>query len=208
MLAAERLGQVGVIDSILAQKCINFCLFFTDHVAVGMFINDDVPFLTLHLPTRWEHSTAPGGPPSCFHDSGDSVDSRDNPSPGRTANKLHQEFSWRIGEVTLDQLEIAQMLGATTCVHKGFQARNAEVAKSKYLLAFTWGEGNEPKKGGGTRSTWDKCSGRKLHVPLSSLLPAGHGPPETDNQSHASTKRRRTNSLDMFVSHPAKKPCP
>ena len=54
--------------------------------------------------------------------------------------------------------------------YNGFHARNNYVAKSEYLIAFTWSESGTPKKGSGTYDTWRKCKARKVHIPLTSLV--------------------------------------
>ena len=135
-------------------------LLLTDHIAVGLFLMQEVPSLTLHLPTQL---TIDGKPQ--FMDTG-STDWRIN--PGRSANKLHKQFSTKINEDSLQHLNTAITVGATLFIHEGFHARNSSVAESDYLLAFTWGSGDVPKEGG-TMDTWSKCKGRKYHVPLGSL---------------------------------------
>ena len=135
-------------------------MYSTDHIAVGLFLTQEVPSLTLHLPTELQMLSKPQ-----FVDSG-SNDWRQN--PGRTANKLHTKFSDKIKEDSLDHLKTAITVGATVFTHEGFYARNSFVAESDYLLAFTWGSGDVPKEGG-TMDTWSKCKGRKYHVPLESL---------------------------------------
>jgi len=132
-----------------------------DHVAVSLYVADEVGGLTLHLPTRLHTEVeAPQ-----FYDNG-SKDWRIN--PGRTANKLHKEFSKKLGEDTMKHLSSAAYLGAKICVHSGFHERNSHVATSDYLLAFTWGSGDVPMEGG-TMDTWKKCRGRKYHVSLESF---------------------------------------
>ena len=42
------------------------------------------------------------------------------------------------------------------------------VAKSDYLIAFTWNKGNVPKDGG-TLNTWNKCKNNKIHISLLTL---------------------------------------
>lgn len=51
----------------------------------------------------------------------------------------------------------------------GFHERNEQVAKSDYLIAFSWSEGSSPTEGG-TKHTWDLCTNTKIHIPLSLLL--------------------------------------
>ena len=125
-----------------------------------MFLTEEVPSLTLHLPTKLLIDKKPQ-----FLDTGLS-DSRKN--PGRTANKLHHKFSEKIKEDSLEHLKNAITVGATVFTHEGFHARNSFVAGSDYLLAFTWGSEDVPKEGG-TMDTWSKCRGTKHHVPLESL---------------------------------------
>ena len=136
---------------------INYLLL--DHVAVVLFVHGEVGQLTLHLPVKWEKNK--------FVEK-----TNDSKSkwicPGQSANKLHKQFSEKMKEDTLGHIETALLLGAKRSVHDGFQQRNTEVAKSQFLIAFTWGEGSEPKKGG-TLDTWGKCIGRKVHIPLQSL---------------------------------------
>lgn len=49
-------------------------------------------------------------------------------------------------------------------IHKGFHSRNQYVAKSDYMLAFTFGK-NCPEDGG-TKHTWDLCKNKKFHISL------------------------------------------
>ena len=86
------------------------------------------------------------------------------------ANKLHKDFGERIEENTLQQIESCKLIGAKFQVHDGFKKRNDSVALSDYLIAFSWSEGEEPTKKGGTKDTWSKApTGNKLHIPFSSL---------------------------------------
>ncbi len=131
-----------------------------DHVAVVLYLHDEVSQLTLHLPASWDKSqyteskvTSPTGWISA----------------GKSSNKLHKQFSGKIGEDSLSHIESAMTLGATHHIHEGFQRRNTEVAKSPYLVAFTWSDGTEPKKGGSV-DTWKKCHSRtKRHISLNTL---------------------------------------
>jgi len=151
----EQLGQVRIYKLKVSS------IYFIDHVAVGLFLVDEVGGLTLHLPTRLcTESIIPQ-----FYDSG-LKDWKTN--PGRTANKLHKEFSKKLNEETLQQLKIAETVGAKLLVHSGFHERNSHVATSDYLLAFTWGSGDVPMEGG-TMDTWKKCIGVKYHVSLESF---------------------------------------
>lgn len=138
-----------------------------DHIAVIEFIEEKVLGLTLHLPTSWQQEVSS----PCFLDNQDHNIYR---NPGRSANKLHKQFTSKIGEDTLKQIQSAVHLGANYHVHDGFKERNSAVAKeSDYLVAFTWNDGKAPKEESGTYDTWKKHRGTKLHIPISSLPGVG-----------------------------------
>ncbi len=150
---------------------------WADHVAVKLYIGsvlgavahrngDESMFagLTVHLPCAMNEikSSAPTAV-----DTGSS-DWKSN--PGRLMNQLHREFTAKLGRNTMVDILAARAYGAKLTVSNGFHARNAIVATSKYVLAFTWGEGDTPKDGG-TKFTWDKAKTLyKRHVPLKTLL--------------------------------------
>lgn len=132
-----------------------------------MFLEEKVSRLTLHMPSEWHGDDAN----PCFHDN-----SNGNiwNNPGRSANKLHKQFSAKIKEDSLKHLHMAKLMGAKFYKHDGFHARNTAVAAaSKYLIAFTWNEGDCPPGKGGTHDTWSKHRGKnKIHIPLGSLVGA------------------------------------
>lgn len=137
--------------------------FSADHVAVLEYLQNKVAGLKLHLPTTWHQDDSS---PRFL----DNDDSNIYNNPGRSANKLHRQFTDKIGEDSLKHIQSAVYLGAKYCVHKGFKERNTAVARdSKYLVAFTWSDGKAPKEESGTYDTWRKHTGTKIHVPISSL---------------------------------------
>ena len=128
---------------------------WSDHVAVKLYNMNKVKDLILYLPCEWEQGK--------YRDTGE----RDwKVNPGRTSNYYHEQFSKKIGENTLEQIELAYKKGAKIITqYNGFHNRNSKVAQSDYVIAFTWGEDNEPKEGG-TLFTWKLCNGYKVHLPL------------------------------------------
>lgn len=127
------------------------------------YIEEKVLGLTLHLPTPWQQEDTN---PQFF----DNQDHNIYRNPGRSANKLHKQFTDKMGEDTLKQIQSAVYLGAQYRTHEGFKQRNTAVAlESEYLVAFTWNNGKTPKEESGTYDTWKKHRGTKLHVPISSL---------------------------------------
>ena len=137
---------------------------WADHVAVLLFLEslecDAQPGLTLYMPCPFL------GRDKGFEDTGDR-DWRTN--PGRAANYYHRSFSSAAGRDSLLDIECALAVGAVgDATHRGFHARNREVAKAEYLIAFTFGTGQEPA-GGGTLHTWKCARGRKVHLSLPAL---------------------------------------
>lgn len=136
---------------------------WADHVAVRLFTESvcvtDNPFAALHLHL-----------PCHLKEEGEKTRAVDT-APGQTMNSLHYQFSKAMGANTLCELAVAKSLGATINVSNGFYARNAHVAKSNRVIAFTWGPSAAIPKDGGTLHTWNlaKTSSHKLHVPLHTL---------------------------------------
>jgi len=129
---------------------------WSDHVAVQLFLEDYCKTLTIHFPCEWDSKN------QCF----------DKYSfCGKTANKLHEQFSKKTGFSSLKQIDMALTKGAKYTVTKeGFLARNTKVAKeAQYMIAFTTSLTNEPTDGG-TKDTWDKSEEKKHHVSICTLL--------------------------------------
>ena len=156
-------NQSLVIINLSYVQLLFLCLRIPDHVAVALYLLEDFHSLELHFPAKWQASSVDPQ----FQSSSECDDYLKN--PGGVANRYHKLFSAKIEDNSLLQIESAIAVGATVREHKGFHERNTAVAQSPYLLAFTWGEGEEPKKGG-TYNTWMKCRGTRLHIPLSSLV--------------------------------------
>ncbi|RYH07200.1 hypothetical protein EON65_41985 [archaeon] len=139
---------------------------WADHIAVRLWLEsmsycnntDNYAGLHLFLP--------------CSFDSSDSS-LKFRGSAGETLNRLHAEFT-QIMKTEFDSqadMFCALALGAEVdCNFPGFLNRNLQVAKSEYVIAYTWGESSTAPKDGGTKYTWNHCVTRnKVHVPLSSL---------------------------------------
>ncbi|CAK9856659.1 unnamed protein product [Sphagnum jensenii] len=135
----------------------------SDHVAVALFLQGEADRLTLHLPCPFIRTVGKEG----FKDSG-KKDWRSN--PGRTANIYHVQFSQALGRSSTREIALSIDRGATVVTHAGFHARNCLVAKSSFLIAFSWGAGEAPDDGG-TKDTWDKCpaSTTRKHFSLHQL---------------------------------------
>jgi len=128
---------------------------WADHLAVYLFLSGHAARLTLHLPAPLNGRFI--GPYN---------------SAGSAANYYHDRFSKIIGEDTLSQIEKASDMpncdGSFEPAAPGYQAmftRNAKVAKADAMLAYTFGEGDQPLDGG-TKNTWDQCRGTKTHISL------------------------------------------
>lgn len=156
------LGFSGPVDLVSGGAAM------ADHVAVSLFSLDESHLpgsdlrLTLHLPCEWVKVNNQYQ----FEDTG-SADWRTN--PGKLANYYHKKFCSRARLNSFAELQNAIEAGAETHIHKGFHARNHLVAASDVLIAFTWADGDSPDDGG-TKHTWDKSTGKKIHVSLQSLV--------------------------------------
>jgi len=138
---------------------------WSDHVAVELYLQDiESP------PSRWGglqiYFPCPWLVDRVAHlDNGQSGWTN---NPGRLANKLHTTFANQMGRSTQADFFAVQSLGATLSCRSGFHARNAVVAESQYLIAFTFGPNMEEYRGG-TAHTWNLSHGHKHHVSLETL---------------------------------------
>jgi hypothetical protein len=126
-------------------ECVSGGAAWADAVATRLFVNDSIPALTLHLPTKFEIKKSAFEETDC----------------GRICNYYHRKFTNSIsttipGFNSLNDIAKAVGKGATVSVGHGFHARNTSVATdSDYLLAMTYGE-KELLKDGGTKDTMSK----------------------------------------------------
>ena len=134
-----------------------------DHLAVSLFLQkyNEGTQLELFLPCSLDLTH---NPPQ-FEDTG-VRDWRKN--PGHSANLYHSKFSKALGYDSILDIQKAVSLGAQlNTEHFGFFRRNAQVAKADHILAFTWST-DEPE-GGGTKHTWNLCTGERFHIALASI---------------------------------------
>ena len=133
---------------------------WSDHVAVRLWLDAVVSMdieqfagLTLYVPCDI-------GDDHCFVSN----------HSGSILNDLHSRFSAKTGLQSITDIICCKALGAVVnSDFKSFHKRNLQVAKSDYMIAYTWGSTNVPKPGG-TKDTWDHCKSKhKVHVPLSTL---------------------------------------
>ena len=128
---------------------------WADHLAVALYISGAVDNLTLHLPAPFD-GTRFVGP---------------DKSAASAANYYHGLFSRVLGINTLNEIAMVLEGGAVVTYepalhgYSGMFARNAKVARSAEMLAYTFGAGDVPADGG-TKDTWDKCRGKRTHVTL------------------------------------------
>lgn len=123
---------------------------WSDHVAVALCLKYKC-LLDLHLPCQWTGS-----------------DFESNHC-GRVANRLHRIFSSMTKRDSLAELEACRMPGNSFRHYKGFYARNTAIAKSDYMIAFSWSKDKEPVEGG-TLNTWKQAKKHKFHISLHDLM--------------------------------------
>ena len=94
-----------------------------DHIAVELFNSNYVNKLVLHLPAKFVDGK---------HEEG---------YAGSVANGYHTLFSKKMGRDTQLDIKTAIEAGATVIdKYWGFKIRNTHVAKSDYIIAFTFWE--------------------------------------------------------------------
>lgn len=130
---------------------------WADHLAVQLYLADEVKSLHLFLPAPFE-----GGR---FRDTG----GFGVQNPGGTTNYYHRKFSAKLNINSLADISAAIEKGATVTVDTGgFFGRNSLVAEATdSVLALTfgtrdyagvWVDANTAGlKDGGTTHTWNKC---------------------------------------------------
>ncbi len=158
---------------------------WADHVAIRLYLDSVFnhcidekaapPFagLTVYLPCALDRSN-PKSPRAV--DTG-STDWQTN--PGRVLNQLHAAFATKLGSTAspyADMIAAEAMGAALVSSAKGFHNRNSLVARSDFVLAFTWGTSPDYPKDGGTLDTWQKAKkvkrtrGLMRHIPLHTLV--------------------------------------
>lgn len=135
---------------------------WADHVAVQLFLDGHASGLDLHLP-------APINKEGWFISNG-------HKSAGGVANYYHNQFDLHLGRHAIsDIIQCSTMDNCDGTVqpvsnnYSGLFKRNAIVAASEGLLAFTFGHGDIPADGG-TLDTWNKSKGEKLHVSIPIII--------------------------------------
>lgn len=131
---------------------------WADHVAVKLFLQNKNFSLELHMPSKFNNGFI----------SNEKYKSKYR-DPAQVATYYHNMFSKKVDFDSINEIIEAVNKGAEIYEYDGFFIRNVKVANSDMIIAFTWGNGYEPKDGG-TKNTWDRSSARvKLHFPLSKL---------------------------------------
>lgn len=96
-----------------------------------------------------------------FEDNGDQ-DWKNN--PGKVANYHHDNFNIITKNNSYEELYKVINMDTEIHIHKGFHSRNQYVAKSTYMLAFSFGK--DYPENGGTKHTWNLCKSKKFHISL------------------------------------------
>jgi len=153
LMIKSAMYQVDKYDTGAEGTLVSGGAAWSDHLAISLFKKKIRPSLHLHLPAELD-----------FPNNRFSEKTRD----GGIANYYHRQFSQKIGVDTLKSIcNIVQETYCTYDVSSGFFARNRLVGDCDVLIAYTWGEGNQPADGG-TLNTWKSSYAPiKVHIPLS-----------------------------------------
>ena len=149
------IAQVGPIDRLVSGGAA-----VADHLAVGFFLRDLVPGLSLHLPASYSRSFRAYVEPF-------------PKSAGSISNYWHREFSRKCGGNSLSALyDAITKPGCTSQTYMGFDRRNTAIAEeAEVVVAFTFGAEAVLKRGG-TWGTMEQCLRREIptyHVDLHTM---------------------------------------
>jgi len=147
--------QVGPVARLIAGGSA-----VADHLAVGFFLRDLVPGLSLHFPAFYSRSTCEYVEPY-------------EKCAGSISNYWHREFSRKCGGNSLKSIHDAlSKPGVSHKTHMGFELRNQAIAEEcDAIVAFTFGTKAAVKHG----DSWDtikQCIERSIptcHVDLHSM---------------------------------------
>ena len=114
-----------------------------DHIAVKLFLLLNTN-LRLEIPCNWDFDKKQ------YVDNGQ-YDWKSN--PGRVSNLYHRQFQQATGINSLEEINtVLQNINCKYNIGTGFHNRNNEIAKSEYVIAFTFNS----ELDGGTLDTWNK----------------------------------------------------
>ena len=153
----------NIIENHFKLDPKNICLVsggaaWTDHVVVKLYLDKYVSNALLYLPCEWDQVNKKY------------VDYiQDHHNVAHIANQYHELFSQKMKYNTLHEIQKAINQGLKINTNNyGFKNRNMQVAKSDYLIAFTWNR-KVPQKGG-TAHTWKNTkTHQKIHINLHDL---------------------------------------
>ena len=133
---------------------------FIDHVAVRLYLDQVLKCkLILYLPCKFKDNKGEG-------------------KVGETMNYYHERFTKKIKSDSLEEISLAIKRGAVVGCDEGteggFHYRNGFVAKSDYIIAYTFNNGKDNPKDGGTLDTWNKAlafgnTTHRIHTSLYTL---------------------------------------
>lgn len=138
---------------------------WADHMAVSMFLFSHATEISLYLPAPFENGRfvedgykSAGGAANYYHRLFSRVIDRD--TLGQVGEVVRRYWEVENSPIRIEQEPASPGIG-------GMFARNTKVAQSDAdeLLAYTFGEGDEPADGG-TLDTWNKFPGKKTHIAL------------------------------------------
>lgn len=136
---------------------------WTDHLAVSMFLFGHAGEISLYLPAPFRNGQyvedgwkSAGGIANYYHRNFSRVIERD--TLGQIGEVIRQHWEVENSPIRIEEEPSSPGAG-------GMFARNSKVAQCEEMLAYTFGEGDQPADGG-TLDTWNKCQGRKTHIQL------------------------------------------
>lgn len=148
----------GIIDFYNVHTIVSGGAAWSDHLAVTAYLKGEVESLRINIPGKFDTE-------KCIFVTRDRNDNKDHI---RTCNYYHSLMEGK-GIPSRQQIKEAIDKGAQVYSYKDFFRRNVvSTQMARRMVAFTYAGGDTPADGG-TKFTWDRFHGPKVHIPIASL---------------------------------------
>jgi hypothetical protein len=148
----------GVIQFYDVHTIVSGGAAWGDQLAIRAYLEGDIESLRINIPGMFDTK-------SCTFKVRDRNDKADHI---KTCNHYHSQMEGK-GIPSRKQIAEAIEKGAQVYSYQDFFRRNiVSTQMARRMVAFTFASGDTPADGG-TKFTWDRFNGPKVHIPIASL---------------------------------------
>jgi hypothetical protein len=152
------IAHLSVIESYNVKTIVSGGAAWSDHLAVRAYLEGYIESLRLNIPGAFDTN-------KCVFVT---RDRKDNANHIKAANYYHSLMEGK-GIPSRKQIKEAIEKGAQVYSYQDFFRRNiVSTQMSRRMVAFTFATGDTPADGG-TKFTWDRFNGPKVHIPIAHL---------------------------------------